>query len=43
MIRGETLAGSLEVKAAGQATGHPHEAADKIDGDPVAVGLAPSA
>ena len=41
MIRGETLAESLEVKPAGDATGHPHEVADKIDGDSVAVGLAP--
>ena len=43
MIRGETLADSLEVKAAGEATGHAHEAEDKIDGEGVAVGLAPQA
>ena len=40
MIKGETLAESLQVKASGEATGHANELEDKIDGEPVAVGLA---
>ncbi len=40
MIRGETLADSLEVKGGDATTGHAHELADKIDGEAVRVGLA---
>ncbi|MEM6995196.1 MAG: isoleucine--tRNA ligase [Myxococcota bacterium] len=41
MIRGETLADSLQVKATQAGTGHAHELADTIDGEAVTVGLAP--